>query len=122
MRQPDGSFIADARASLEDVAAVVGADFDVGEEAKEVDTLGGYLVAQVGRVPLRGEVIPGPAAYDIEVLDADPRRVKRLNIFAARTAQRIRAMPSGARSRPQSPTCLVSTPPASDLPINRDRR
>lgn len=80
VRQPDGSFIADARASLEDVAAVIGVDFSPNEAANDVDTLGGYLVAQVQRLPLRGEVITGPDSYDIEVLDADPRRVKKLRI------------------------------------------
>ena len=42
--------------------------------------LGGYLVTHVGRLPVRGEVISGPGHYEIEVLDADPRRVKRLRI------------------------------------------
>ena len=49
VRQPDGSFIADARAKLEDVVAIVGHDFDVGDAAEEVDTLGGYLVTRAGR-------------------------------------------------------------------------
>ena len=80
MRQYDGSFIADARASLDDVSAVVGPEFDVGEAAKEVDTLGGYLMAQVGRLPLRGELVAGPQGFEIEVLDSDPRRIKRVRI------------------------------------------
>ncbi len=80
VRQPDGSFVADARATLEEVVAVVGAGFDVGEVVKEVDTLGGYLVTQAGRVPVRGELVPGPGSFEIEVLDADPRRIKRLRI------------------------------------------
>src|SRR5665213_3165079 len=60
VHQPDGSYIADARAHLEDVAASIGNDFDPGEMVKEVDTLGGYLVTRAGRLPLRGELIPGP--------------------------------------------------------------
>ncbi len=80
VRQPDGSYVADARASLEDVTAIVGQGFDVGDVAKEVDTLGGYLVTRVGRVPLRGELVPGPPPFEIEVLDADPRRIKRVKI------------------------------------------
>ncbi|HZD90637.1 MAG TPA: hemolysin family protein [Pseudolabrys sp.] len=78
--QPDGSFIADARANLEDVAAIIGGDFEVGDAAEEVDTLGGYLVTRAGRLPLRGELIPGPGLFEFEVLDADPRRVKRVRI------------------------------------------
>ncbi len=80
VRQPNGSYIADARAKIEDVVAIVGHDFDVGDAAEEVDTLGGYLVTRAGRLPLRGELIPGPGLFEFEVLDADPRRVKRVRI------------------------------------------
>jgi CBS domain containing-hemolysin-like protein len=79
--QPDGSFIADARAALEEVTRVVGTDFDPGDTADDVDTLGGYLTARAGRVPVRGEIVPGPGQFEIEVIDADPRRVKRAQIF-----------------------------------------
>jgi CBS domain containing-hemolysin-like protein len=81
VRQADGSFIADARAGLEDVVATVGPEFDLGEAADDVDTLSGYVVTLAGRVPLRGEVVPGPAPFEIEVLDADPRRVKKVRIY-----------------------------------------
>jgi CBS domain containing-hemolysin-like protein len=87
VRQADGSFLADARATLEDVTATVGTEFDVGEAAQEVDTLGGYLVTQIGRVPVRGELVPGPGAFELEVLDADPRRVKKLRIAHSREAR-----------------------------------
>src|SRR5262249_37351396 len=80
VRQPDGSYVADARASLEDATAIIGSDFDVGEVAKEVDTLAGYIATRIGRVPVRGELVPGPGKFEIEVLDADPRRVKKLKI------------------------------------------
>lgn len=78
--QGDGSYIADARASLEDVAEIIDPAFALGEEAEEVDTLGGLLVTLAGRVPVRGEIVLGPGNFEIEVLDADPRRVKRLRI------------------------------------------
>jgi CBS domain containing-hemolysin-like protein len=80
IRQADGSFIADARAHLDDVTAAVGIAFDVGGAAAEVDTIGGYLMAQVGRLPLRGELVPGPKGFEIEVLDSDPRRIKKVRI------------------------------------------
>nr|WP_246252287.1 hemolysin family protein [Ancylobacter pratisalsi] len=82
--QPDGSYIADARAGLEEVAETVDPAFALGEEAEEVDTLGGLLVTLAGRVPVRGEIVSGPDNFEIEVLDADPRRVKRLRITTAR--------------------------------------
>ncbi|HEY4203437.1 MAG TPA: hemolysin family protein [Xanthobacteraceae bacterium] len=80
IRQGDTTFIADARASLDDVRTMIGDAFETGEAGEEVDTLGGYLVTQVGRLPVRGEIISGPGDFEIEVLDADPRRVKRLRI------------------------------------------
>jgi CBS domain containing-hemolysin-like protein len=79
-QQPDGSFVADARAKIEDVVGTVGNDFDVGDAAEEVDTIGGYLVTRAGRLPVRGEIVPGPGLFEFEVLDADPRRVKRVRI------------------------------------------
>ena len=81
VRQPDGSYVADARASIEDVATFIGPEFDVAEEAQEVDTLAGYVAARIGRLPVRGELVPGPGPYEIEILDADPRRVKKLKIY-----------------------------------------
>jgi CBS domain containing-hemolysin-like protein len=60
IRQSDGSFLAIGRASLDDVRAMIGEEFDVGEAAHDVDTLGGYLVMRAGHVPVRGELVPGP--------------------------------------------------------------
>jgi CBS domain containing-hemolysin-like protein len=81
IRQSDGSFLADARAPLENVSAIVGAEFDVGEVANDMDTLAGYVVSRVGRVPVRGELVPGPGPFELEILDADPRRLKKLRIY-----------------------------------------
>jgi CBS domain containing-hemolysin-like protein len=83
-RQSDGSFLATGRAGLEDVRAVIGPEFDVGEAAQDVDTLGGYLVMRAGHVPVRGELVRGPASFEAEVLDADPRRVKRIKIYLSK--------------------------------------
>jgi len=81
IRQGDGSYLANGRASLDDVRSALGDEFDVGEAAREVDTLGGYLVMKAGHVPVRGELVRGPEPYEAEVLDADPRRVKRVRIY-----------------------------------------
>src|SRR5215470_5256003 len=88
IRQPDGSYVAVGRASLDEAVAVIGAEFDVGDAAEEVDTIGGYIVALIGRVPVRGELVPGPGVFEIEILDADPRRVKRVRIYPRKPAAR----------------------------------
>ncbi|NJR13356.1 MAG: HlyC/CorC family transporter, partial [Phyllobacteriaceae bacterium] len=76
-RRPDGSFIVDARAEIDDVAAMVGNGFAVGDHADDVDTIGGVAVSALGRLPLKGEIITVVPGYELEVLDADTRRVKR---------------------------------------------
>ena len=50
-----------------------------------IDTLGGLMFALIGRVPARGELIPHPAGIEFEVLDADPRRVKKLRVHMPRS-------------------------------------
>jgi CBS domain containing-hemolysin-like protein len=104
VRQPDGSFVADARASLEDVTAVVGVEFNVGEAAAEVDTIGGYLMAQVGRLPLRGELVRGPEGFEVEVLDSDPRRIKKVRIHLSK--DRAIERDGDGRRRYSSPEAL----------------
>jgi CBS domain containing-hemolysin-like protein len=47
---------------------------------EDIDTVGGLVGALAGRVPQRGEVISHDGGFDFEVLDADPRRVKRLRV------------------------------------------
>jgi CBS domain containing-hemolysin-like protein len=125
VKQAEGSFLADARASLEDARKVIGEDFVTGEASDEVATLGGYLVSQVGRLPVRGEVISGPGNFEIEVLDADPRRVKRLRIAvrkerpAARTQRESRRRDTAPdASTPQAqenaPQANDNAPPTND--------
>lgn len=80
VKQPDNSFIADARAPIDHVVALIGPRFNPGEIASTVDTIGGYLVALAGRLPARGEIFSGPGPFEIEVLEADPQRLKRLRI------------------------------------------
>jgi CBS domain containing-hemolysin-like protein len=125
VRQADGSFLADARASLEDVTAIVGPEFEVGDVANEVDTLAGYIATQIGRVPVRGELIPGPGRFEIEVLDADPRRVKRLKITLTADRPKADARPSTRRqgsvqtaSQASTQASTQAVPP--ELPVTRD--
>jgi CBS domain containing-hemolysin-like protein len=116
VRQADNSFIADARANLEDVRAMIGDEFVTGEAGEEVDTLGGFLVTHVGRLPVRGEVISGPGPFEIEVLDADPRRVKRLRI--GQRKERPAGRPRDGRRREAAPDAPSQTQggPASSSP------
>jgi CBS domain containing-hemolysin-like protein len=76
----DGSAIADARTRIEDFEARAGFKVLPPESEEEVETLGGLVFTLAGRVPQRGEIIEHPSGLSFEVLDADPRRVKRLRV------------------------------------------
>jgi len=86
----DGIFVVDARAEIEDVARAIGDGFSPGEHAEEVDTIGGMIFNALGRVPARGEVVQAIPGFEFHVLDADPRRVKRVRIVQGRTVERRR--------------------------------
>jgi CBS domain containing-hemolysin-like protein len=76
----DGSYEADARVSLEQFKEQTGLELAPENEEEEVDTLGGLVASVLGRVPARGEIVSHPSGVEFEVLEADPRRVKRLRI------------------------------------------
>ena len=79
---PDGTFFVEARAPLDEVSEAVDFDFSALADADGVDTIGGLITNFVGRVPGRGEIVTGLGEFEFEVLDADPRRVKRLKIHS----------------------------------------
>ena len=75
-----GCYLAQAKTPLDEFQQEIGRDLSDVEEVdtEEVDTLGGLVFMLLGRVPARGEVINHPAGVEFEIVDADPRRVKRL--------------------------------------------
>jgi CBS domain containing-hemolysin-like protein len=81
----EGVFVVDARAEIDEVAKEIGEAFAVGEHGEYVDTIGGVIFNALGRVPVRGEVVQAIPGFEFHVLDADPRRVKRVRIVQTRT-------------------------------------
>ena len=75
-----GCYLAQAKTPLDEFQQEIGRDLtEVAEvDPEEVDTLGGLVFMLLGRVPARGEVINHPAGVEFEIVDADPRRIKRL--------------------------------------------
>lgn len=76
---PGGTLIADARATIEMLEERFGALVN-NEEREDIDTLGGLVFSLAGRVPVRGELIAHPCGLEFEILDADPRRIKKLRL------------------------------------------
>lgn len=80
VREPAGSWLADAKTALEDFTEETGFAIDVDED-DDIDTLGGLVFSLAGRIPARGELlVHRPAGLEFQVIDADPRRIRRLRV------------------------------------------
>jgi CBS domain containing-hemolysin-like protein len=77
---PRLGLVADARTPISDLEKHLGLELASEEQEEEVDTLGGLVFAIAGRIPARGELVRHPSGIEFEVLDADPRRIKKLRI------------------------------------------
>ena len=75
-----GHYLVQARAPLEDFEAEIHIKLADAEDREELDTLGGLVFMLSGRVPVRGEVIVHENGTEFEIVDADPRRIKRLRV------------------------------------------
>lgn len=81
-KEPNGRYIVLAKTPLDDFEEELGQSLTDNEDVdkEEIDTLGGLIFMLAGRVPARGEVIQHPAGFEFEVIDADPRRIKRMRV------------------------------------------
>ncbi len=85
--RPGGLLEADARVPLDELEAMLGVDLALEDQEEDVDTVAGLVATLAGRVPQRGEVIVHPSGLEFEVLEADPRRIRRLRVRPAALAQ-----------------------------------
>jgi CBS domain containing-hemolysin-like protein len=83
----NGMWDADARAELEDVAAVV--DPRLADVDEDVDTLGGLAFVLAGHIPQPGVILPHPSGWRIEVTEGDMRRVIRVRLHAPEPAEDV---------------------------------
>lgn len=91
-QEKEGVFLVQSTAPLDEFETAIGLTLRSGEEDDEIDTVGGLVFLRVGRVPSRGEIVPHESGAEFEIVDADPRRIKRL---------RVRLPGLGIASRPQ---------------------
>lgn len=80
IRSPDGSYIVDARAELEELEKLIGAGFMQGEDSEDVDTLGGLMISALDHIPETGAIVDVLPRYELEVLEADSRRIHKVRI------------------------------------------
>ena len=77
---PRLGLIADARMPIGDLERHLGRELVSGEQEEDIDTLGGLVFSIAGRIPARGELVRHGSGIEFEVLEADPRRIKKLRI------------------------------------------
>ena len=85
-RMPDGSIVADARVRIEDLEDIIG-PFASDEEREEIETLGGIVFSTLDRVPRRAEVVAHHSGLEFEVIEADPRRIRRLRVLSPKAPE-----------------------------------
>ena len=85
-RQDENTYVADARVQISEVDKLLGVDLLSDEEEDEADTLGGLIFEMAGRLPARGEIIKHSSGLEFEILQSDPRRVKRIRIHVKKPA------------------------------------
>jgi len=102
------TFLADAKADLVEVGRTLGVDFAADPSSADVDTIGGLVVTLAQRVPARGELIRSELELEFEVLDADPRRIKRVRIHRSGAGR----LANAAAALAGDPTIEDASPPS----------
>ncbi|MEM6946712.1 MAG: hemolysin family protein [Pseudomonadota bacterium] len=87
LRRNRNMFEVDARMEIDDFRQETGYDLALAGNEAEIDTLGGVAFALAGRVPVRGEVLRHPCGLDVEIVEADSRRIKRLRLRSGAAPQ-----------------------------------
>jgi magnesium and cobalt transporter len=80
VKEKAGVYLAKATTDLDEFEAEIGFRLVGPEDEEEIDSLGGLAFMLAGHIPARGEVILHPEGHEFEVVDADPRRIKRLRV------------------------------------------
>lgn len=92
LERPPGAFEADGRAPIDQLEHKLSVSLALPEHEDEFDTAAGLAVALAGRLPQRGEILHHPAGFDVEIVDADPRRVKRIRLKRSPEAAKAAAV------------------------------
>lgn len=95
-------WIVDARAPVGDVFEALGLSIDLDGDDDDIHTIGGFLFTELGRVPVRGEVVCILGEFDFEILEADPRRIRRVRILRTKPAGKRRRRATGEDSMKMS--------------------
>lgn len=76
-RRADGSWLVDGGFPAHEARELLGIEEFAGEEEGRFETLGGFLLDQLGHIPTPGETV-SVANYQIEVVDMDGNRIDKV--------------------------------------------
>ncbi len=79
-QRPDGVVVVDGRMDIEELEEKMGLFRTEGEREEDIDTIGGLVLHLTDRVPQRGELIAHSSGIELEIIEADSRRIKRVGI------------------------------------------
>lgn len=89
--RPDGALDLDARTPIAAFEGRLGAVLTDEERAADIDTVGGLVFTLAGRVPAKGELVSHPSGLEFRILEADPRRIRRLRVRRPGANSRVAA-------------------------------
>jgi len=92
---PRLGLVADARMPIKELEQHLKVALVSEEQEEDIDTLGGLVFSIAGRIPARGELVRHPTGIEFEVLEADPRRIKKLRIH-------VPAPPGGTKAEKEA--------------------
>ena len=87
VERADGTLDVNARLPVEEFESRMGPVLSEDERDADIETVGGLVFTLAGRVPSKGEVISHPSGIEFRVLDADPRRIRRVRVRRAEGAE-----------------------------------
>ncbi len=106
--------VAQARTPIAELEAHLGIKLVKPDDEGEIDTIGGLVVAQLGRVPARGELVAHESGIEFEVLEADPRRIKRVRLHR-------KSLAGGQGTPPEGGVAVEARPDAAMTNSQADR-
>jgi CBS domain containing-hemolysin-like protein len=116
----DGVYTADGRVDIEELEKLLNVDFLPEEREEDADTLGGLVFSMAGRVPARGELIRHPSGIEFEIIDSDPRRVKRVRIHTRGKTEPKAETPVEAAQAPSEQSQAVADPAPHSEPDKKE--
>ena len=122
VKEAEGVYLVESSCRIEALIelAPLGLSQSLAEDAGEVDTIGGLVMNLARRVPVPGELIQHASGLLFEVLEADPRTLRRLRIRMPNSAAKA-GFPPPLEPSPAHAVRFSDAADAADIADATDR-